>query len=329
MKSSRVDEIKALLTIPDVAGRVFSGWKAAKSCKSPFRKDKNASFSIYANGQKWKDHATGDGGDVIDFYSKATGRSTADAIRELALMSGIADESVESEESKILRLPELHQGVTGELGTLAKIRHLSMEGLQLATERGLLRFADMPDAGQSVTVWIITDSKRLSAQARRMDGLPLHTKVGATVKAKSLYGSKRSWPIGLPEAATYPHIVLVEGGPDLLAAYHFIRTEDREIEVAPVAMLGAANHIPAEALPMFAGKSVRIFPHLDEAGSKAALRWTLLRQAGIEAHCFDLSGLTMTNGSAVNDLNDVSSVSADCFEAERDIWNVMTWTRPS
>jgi hypothetical protein len=225
-----------------------------------------------------------------------------------------------------IRFPSLRHGTEQDLFKLATLRNVSVEGLMLATERGLLFFADMKDDDRTVSVWLVTDSKRISAQVRRMDGGLMHTKDGSTPKAKTLYGSKQSWPIGLQESAAYPHIVLVEGGPDLLAAFHFIHAEDQENAVAPVAMLGAGNHIPAEALPMFKGKSVRIFPDVDEAGSKAAIRWeTQLRQVGVNVHCFNPSGLTMTDGAAVNDLNDVTSVSADCFETERDIWNMATW----
>ena len=42
-----------------------------KACRSPFRPDRNPSFSIYMDGRRWKDHATGEGGDAADFCAKA------------------------------------------------------------------------------------------------------------------------------------------------------------------------------------------------------------------------------------------------------------------
>jgi DNA primase len=103
-------------------------------------------------------------------------------------------------------------------------------------------------------------------------------------------------------------VLLVEGSGDFLAAWHFITAERLHGRCAAVAMTGAANWIPPEALEEIARKRVRIFPHLDtsKAGEMAALRWeTQITTAGGVAHCFDLSGLVTVNGDDVGDLNDV------------------------
>ena len=58
-------------------------------------------------------------------------------------------------------------------------------------------------------------------------------------------------------------------------------------------------------MPLFAGKRVRIYPHADEPGQKAARQWgDQLRAAGAEVDAFDLSGLRKADGNAVKDLND-------------------------
>jgi hypothetical protein len=59
--------------------------------KSPFRDERNPSFSIFDEGKGWKDHGTGEGGDVIDFWMKATGKSKGDSIAELAGLCGLAN----------------------------------------------------------------------------------------------------------------------------------------------------------------------------------------------------------------------------------------------
>ena len=57
----------------------------AKICRSPFSKehkngDMHPSFSVYDEGQRWKNHATGEGGDVIDLVCKAKKIDKAEAV---------------------------------------------------------------------------------------------------------------------------------------------------------------------------------------------------------------------------------------------------------
>ena len=112
-------------------------------------------------------------------------------------------------------------------------------------------------------------------------------------------------------------IALVEGAPDLLAAHHFIHAEERERDVAAVAMLGASQRIHADALPLFTGKRVRIYPHLDDAGQRAVERWTAqLESVNAVVDCFDLTGIPKTDGQTVKDLNDLTSLSIDVFDPE-------------
>lgn len=58
--------------------------------KSPIRDDSQASFSIFAQGRKWKDHATADHGDVIDLFAALEECGLPEAIRRLCGQLGIA-----------------------------------------------------------------------------------------------------------------------------------------------------------------------------------------------------------------------------------------------
>jgi hypothetical protein len=172
---------------------------------------------------------------------------------------------------------------------------------------------------------MITDRERRNAQFRRMDGQPFAVH-SAKVKALTAPGSCAAWPIGASDAMRAARLVLVEGGGDFLAAYHFAHIEGTLAAVQPVAMLGAAQRIDSNALPLFAGKAIRIFPHLDGAGAGAALRWERqLRAAGLDAHCFDLVNLARDDGQAVKDLNDLTRIAADDFERERELWTLTTF----
>src|SRR5690242_12927350 len=102
------------------------------------------------------------------------------------------------------------------------------------------------------------------------------------------------------ESVPVPKIAMVEGAPDFLAVFHFLLAEGKEKIVAPVGVLGAANHALApQALAKLAGKIVCLYPHADEAGRKAARAWALaLRDAGAaRVTAFDISGLVMVDGT--------------------------------
>jgi hypothetical protein len=213
----------------------------------------------------------------------------------------------------------LQPGNANQLLTLAALRNLSMDGLRLATDRGLLRFATV----HKLTAWVVTDAERVNAQARRTDG-GLWQHLSGPAKAFTLPGSWATWPIGIREAQHFPRILLVEGGPDLLAAHHFVNAEERERDVAAVAMLGATHRIHPDALPLFRGKRVRIYPHLDDAGRKAAERWTeQLDAVNADVDCFDLSGIPTTSNGRVADLNDLCHLDADAFETDRQLRMVL------
>ncbi len=140
---------------------------------------------------------------------------------------------------------------------------MSLAACVLADGAGLLRFATW----NHKPAWIVTDDEAVNAQARRLDGEPWE-RIGA--KAQTLPGCWASWPIGAKTGANYPAFIFCEGGPDLLAALHFIHAHSGGGEALffPVAMLGASQRIHPDALPIFTGKRVRIMPHLDAAGRR-------------------------------------------------------------
>lgn len=318
MKPPGVQTIKERLTIEHVGGVVFPGWTAGKSCKSPFRQDRTPSFSVFDSGRAWKDHGNSEAGDVVSFYMKATGLSFTDAVERLAVMAGIySDEPTRKPEPiKELRLPEdLHTGSSKELATVAKLRGLNVEAVEEASARGLLRFGTVCGSH----CWLLTDKHQKSAQARRMTGeaFPAAKNLPSR-KAHTLAGSCQSWPLGLLEASQEPFLAIVEGGPDMLAAIHFAQAEGAAERVGVIAMLGASNTIPAEALPHFKNKRIRIFRHADDAGEKAANCWAgQLEAVGAAADIFDCGGVPLRSGKISGDLNDFTETDADFWESNR------------
>jgi len=76
----RIQRLWALLNLPGTP---------AKSCHCPWREDKRPSFSVFADGMRWHDFATGEGGDAVDFLAKVRALSIGDAIREFKRLSGL------------------------------------------------------------------------------------------------------------------------------------------------------------------------------------------------------------------------------------------------
>lgn len=76
-------EAKARLTIPQLWEKLCLPGEPKKKCCSPFREEKNPSFSITHNDTRWRDHGSNQGGDIFDFYQAATDCSKADAVREV------------------------------------------------------------------------------------------------------------------------------------------------------------------------------------------------------------------------------------------------------
>ena len=320
--------------------------RTGKFCRSPFRyeDDHNPSFSIYDNDRRWKDHATGEGGDAAAFLAKHLGVSNEDGCKKLIEMAGIfpppkaqskqtsnchadAEEKALAKEKaqKRSQWPTFEIPTTAEIRTIVVARDLSEECVVIAVERGLLFCADSPEG----RAWILSDSRRINAQARRMDGQPWERLNGK--RPWSLPGSIASWPVGLLEAKDYRAIALVEGAPDLIAAFHLAwcssatpetlalgKGVDLVANLGVVAILGAGNWIPANALPHFAGKIVRIFEDDDTKGRDAAARWaTQLTLAGAKVDGFSFAGLRQSDGSPVNDLNDFVRLDPDQWESER------------
>lgn len=203
-------------------------------------------------------------------------------------------------------IPLLRPLSTDELDQVACARGWHRRvGLIMLAERGLLWHGMVWDHDREWPAWIITDSNRHNAQARRLDGKLWE---GIDAKAKTLRGCDTSWPIGASEIGEHRFVVLCEGQPDFCAALQVAWWDD--IDVAPVCMTGAGNSIRPDALPRFAGKHVRIAVHDDKAGRTAGERWAkALYSAGAAlVDSINFAGLTKADGQPVKDLADFATM---------------------
>jgi hypothetical protein len=201
----------------------------------------------------------------------------------------------------------MRPGTYSELEQLASLRRLpNTAGLQKATTAGHLWFGQVHDAGTTHLAWILTDSARRNAQARKLDGsLWVFDGKRKPSKSKTIWGTDTHWPVGAPDCGDRS-IALVEGSPDFLAAYHLVWALQKHIQ--PVAMFGVSNAIHPDALQFFANKKVWIFPHNDDngAGKKGCAGWKRqLEEVG--ATCFDFDFASL----GVKDLNDAVTAEAE------------------
>jgi hypothetical protein len=283
-----VAEIKSRLTLRDVGtivGAELPPRDGVKFC-SPLRSDRNPSCTIKSD--VLFDWSTGEHFDAIDLFAAAKNITNAEAIREL----GEKRNNVPPRRGKVFHA-EKPQAATpsepiafdesepspGDLEFIIAARSWpvdAMDGLLLAHELRVLR------AGRvcGCDCWVVTDEARRIAEARRIDG-----KTFAAVgnlgerKAHTVKGSAKSWPVGLcpriaPERLRNVPLVLVEGGPDLLAAYAVLaRLPMSARDVHPVALLGTSATIAPDALGAMSGRAVVILAHGDDPGREAGRRW--------------------------------------------------------
>ena len=87
MDDSTIEAAKDRLRIPLVWRLCGFEGKPSLCCRSPFREDRNPSFSVYDDGLRWKDFASGEAGDAIDFLGKARGIENREAVREFLALA--------------------------------------------------------------------------------------------------------------------------------------------------------------------------------------------------------------------------------------------------
>ena len=333
MKLNTLEEAKTRVTIPDLWRRYNLLGTPSKSRRCPWGEDLHASFGVRPDGKLWNDFGTGEGGDVIDFLARLCQLDLGTACRIFKNIAGgisgptpyaLGNGDVTTTLKRKRTFPKMESVTGAYLERLDRLRGIGQDGLKWATERGLLRFATLRD----YRAWIVTDGEGVNAQARRL-GEQCWGHLGGA-KAYTLPGSSASWPLGIREALSCPSIALCEGGADFPAAHSLSILEQasddtkHDVTCAPVAMLGASHRIHDKALPLFAGKRVRILCHADEVEQRSTRTWEkLLAAVGNNVDVFDFSGLRRSSGNPVTDLNDFLDLSADDHHAHPDYWRIL------
>lgn len=250
-----------------------------KSCRSPFREERTASFTIFDNGTKWKDHGGDCGGDVIEFVKVATGKDYPE-VREwfrevlgkpLPLPQPIT--KAPATKAGIKWPAELLKGKVATWHAFALNRNLTATAVSLMVEVGVLRFL----AIDGVKCFAIMDSTQRAAEIRRIDRKPF-----GNTKAFPLSGVDKTWLPGaelLRGASPDVSVLMVEGATDFLTALdlyiRFRREVTRNKRWVVVTLLGAGcKTLDPDCAKLIRGRHVRIVPDADDAGDKMLAHWS-------------------------------------------------------
>ncbi len=285
---------------------------------SPFRRDEHPSFSIFGKGKFFKDQATGETGNVITFTAKVKGVSTKEAFKLLLSEFGNGSLDAVSFVPNSRDRVEVKDAFNGEFPKgevnfpelvwndkwaemLKAQRGIDVEALKYAFAHKCFGFSP----SRIGDTWIVSDSTKLAAQARRVDGTNF-TMSKSFPKALTLKKSNCSYPIGLAEFKNREVFCLCEGSTDFLACFHFTYKANLLDKVAPLAMLGSAQQIGVDFLKYFNGKKVIIMSDADAAGIKARENWSRELSGQTDTvYYYKHPKLNLKSGEPIGDLCDI------------------------
>jgi len=278
-------EAREKLKIADAWQMLGFDGEPKASCRSPFREDRHPSFSIHHDGTAWTDHATGEGGDVIEFIRLGIGGDHREVRDWLRARIGTAKRHGQPtnalQPSKAIEWPsQLVEGVGATWDGFARLRGYTYPATWALVQSGILRFCTI----DGVKCFVVTDESRRAAEIRKLDG-----KHFSGSKTYPLRGVDKSWLPGmelLRQTSAETAVLITEGATDLLAAVdiytRYRRNHGGKLSWQPVALLGAkCRNLHSEAARLIRGRHVRIVPDADPAGDGMAEHWTtLLRRIG-------------------------------------------------
>jgi hypothetical protein len=318
-----IPELWAILGLPGEP-------KPHGAMRSPFREDRSPSFSLFADGRAWKDHATGDGGDAVEFARHALGTDHAGVRTWWIERSGIERQGPLSERSSLwrsasrdgssLRSPAAHhqtarratpasasppaaihfpaelvEGTEETWHAFATRRGIPVTAVSLAVRHGLLRFCRI----HGKACYVVTDAARRCAEIRRWDGSRF-----IAGKAYPLKGVDKSWLAGCELLEREPQqtaVLLVEGCTDFLSALGLYLTYRQTGGIASWVTLGlfgaGCKRLAPDAAALMRGRYVRLVPDGDDAGDTMRAHWTaMLRALGCT-----VDSVTLPRGSDLTD----------------------------
>jgi len=313
-----LDYAKSKIGISQVWRNIGLPGEPKRICRSPFREDRKPSFSISHDDKLWKDFSTNEGGDLVNFVSKALSLNINDSIQWVVdaangvISTNYSQKNLTYEKTfkhkyHGLNGLELNKPSIGQIIKIAETRNwFTFVGLQIAANRGLLYTSQLVHRGDRLDVWIFTDDSRKSAQARRLDGFVFKNDCGG-FKSKSLE-SDPCHPAGLWDIINNNrrNVIICEGEIDSLAAITLAWLSGKIDSVGVLCLSGVSKGIAPNVCDNLKGRYCRIVRQSDSAGYKAAVYWgKSLINSGVKCDVINLARYKKPNGELVKDIGDL------------------------
>ena len=258
-----IDELKARLPLPGLLRSMGLGDYAKKLCCSPLRKDNNPSWGIYQDdkGWHWKDFATGEGGDELDFLQALHNCDTKEALTHYENMAGLPKPAQPTTVS-IGKLPdpgEWHQAVERLAGNPETLAHLATwRGYSKTLLVGIIENGLAGLVGESIAFPIFNEGGAYQ-------GMHLRTESGWRITG----GGNQPWLIGSHDA---DNLHIFESQWDAMA---FMDSQGYgngawQPETHACMITRGASNARKLAGRLHSGQKVYIWPQNDEAGAKWA-----------------------------------------------------------
>ena len=258
-----IEELKARLPLPDLLRAMGLGDYAKKLCCSPLRKDNNPSWGIYQDdkGWHWKDFATGEGGDELDFLQALHKCDTKEALTHYENMAGLPQPRNLATVS-IGKLPdpgEWNKAVECLAGNPKTLAHLAKwRGYSKTLLAGLIEHGLAGQVGEAIAFPIYNEGGAYQ-------GMHLRTESGWRITG----GGNEPWLIGSHDA---DNLHVFESQWDAMAfmdSQGYGNGSWKPSQHACIITRGASNARKLEGR-LHAEHRVYIWPQNDEAGAKWA-----------------------------------------------------------
>ena len=263
--AATIEQLKAAQPLPDLLRSMGLGDYAKASCKSPLRKDTNPSWGIYedATGWHWKDFATGEGGDELDFlqaFHKCDRKQAMTKWEGAAYLQPVAERGAKVELGKPLPSPaEWQRAVIAMAENHTALANLaSWRGYSKTLIAGLIENGLVGLVGEQIAFPIYNEGGAYQ-------GMHLRSENGWRITG----GGNQPWAIGRHDAA---NVHVFESQWDAMAVMDSLGYGNGAWQPAKDAFLitrGASNARKLEGR-LHPSQKVYIWPQNDEAGAKWA-----------------------------------------------------------